>query len=177
MKFYKRFIPEQNEYGAFYMNYLNNVNGLSISEAFAKDEHEWSNFFNHLDDSKVHFSYAEGKWTIAELILHQIDTEAIFAGRALKLIRREVQPLPGFDQDDYVKNSRASKETKESLKSQWEITRHYMRSVLSNARDEDLEYIGTANGSPISARVIGLIIPGHNLHHFRIIKERYEIGI
>ena len=176
MEIYKRFVPNQNEFGAFYSNYINNVDGLTISEAFAKDEAEWHHFFNHLDDSKVHFAYAEGKWTIAELVLHQIDTEGIFAGRALKLIRREEQPLPGFDQDIYVQNSRASKETKESLKSQWEITRQYTRSILSNGQDDDLEYIGNASGFPISARAIGLIIPGHNLHHFKIIKERYGIG-
>jgi len=175
MEIYKRFDPKPGEYGTYFNKYLNNVKGLSISEAFAKEEMKWNNFFLHLDDSKVHFSYAEGKWTIAQLILHLIDTEAVFASRALRLIRRESQSLLGFDQDDFVASSNDKYQTKECLQNQWKVTRDFFKSILSNANHDDMEFIGLASGSPLSARVTGLIIPGHNLHHFKILKDCYDI--
>jgi len=175
MEIYQKFTPERNEYGAFYAGYLKNVERYSISEAFEKDAQAWGAFFSTLTDSKVHFAYAEGKWTIAQLVLHCIDTERIFAVRALRLLRGEKQSLTGFDQDQYVEASPATKQTLKDLKFQWEAAREFTKSIYLHAEDEQMEFIGAASGFPISARAIGLIIPGHNLHHLKVLREKYRI--
>jgi hypothetical protein len=176
MEIYKKFTPNQNEYGAYYANYLKRVEGLSISEALAVDGENWEKLFWRLDESKVNFAYAEGKWTMSQLILHCIDTERIFAIRALRLLRREKKALTGYDQDDYVEASPASKQSAQDLKSQWEAARSFTKSIYLHADDEHMEFIGNASGYPISARAIGLIIPGHNLHHLKVMREKYGVN-
>lgn len=176
MEIYKKFTPEQNEYGAFYANYLKNVNGMTIAEALSADTDMFKNLAN-LKELDIHTSYQSGKWTIAELILHCIDTERIFAGRIIRLLRKDKTSLPGFDQDDFVLNSHAKYHTAEDLLKQWVAGRNFTQSLFLNADDSAMEFIGNASGYPISARAIGLIIPGHNLHHYKILKERYGLNI
>ena len=176
MEIYKKFTPNQNEYGAYYANYLKRVEGLSISEALAVDGENWEKLFWRLDESKVNFAYAEGKWTMSQLILHCIDTERIFAIRALRLLRREKKALTGYDQDDYVEASPASKQSAQDLKSQWEAARSCTKSIYLHADDEHMEFIVNASGYPISARAIGLIIPGHNLHHLKVMRAKYGVN-
>ena len=176
MEIYKRFTPEQNEYGAFYANYLKNVEGMTISEALTADIDMFENLAN-LKGLDIHTPYRAGKWTIAELMLHCIDTERVFAGRILRLLRKDNTPLPGFDQDDYVLNSNAKNHTVKDLVRQWDVGRDFTLELFRNATESAMEFIGNASGYPISARAIGLIIPGHNLHHYRILKERYRLRI
>jgi hypothetical protein len=176
MEIYKRFTPEQNEYGAFYANYLKNVAGMTISEALRADIDMFENLAN-LEGLDIHTSYEPGKWTIAELVLHCIDTERVFAGRILRLLRKDITPLPGFDQDDFVLNSNAKNHTVSDLVRQWDVGRYFTQELFRNADDSAMEFIGNASGYPISARAIGLIIPGHNLHHYRILRERYGLDI
>jgi len=176
MEIYKRFTPEQKEYGAFYANYLKNVDGMTIAEALKADTDMFENLAN-LEGLDIHTTYEEGKWTIAELILHCIDTERVFAGRIIRLLRKDNTPLPGFDQDNFVSNSNAKNHTVADLVRQWYAVRDFTQSLFLNADDSAMEFIGNASGYPISARAIGLIIPGHNLHHYRILRERYGLDI
>jgi hypothetical protein len=173
---YKRFTPEPREYGAFYANYLKNVEGMSISEAFEADRAMFENISN-LEGLDIHTSYEKGKWTIAELLLHCIDTERVFAGRLIRLLRKDATPLPGFDQDDFVRQSHARKHSVKDLLNQWKVGREFTKSLFLNADDSALEFIGTASGYPISARALALIIPGHNIHHYKILRERYGLTI
>jgi hypothetical protein len=176
MEIYKRFTPDQTEYGAFYANYLKNVEGMTISEALSADIDMFENLAN-LNELDIHTTYEHGKWTIAELMLHCIDTERVFAGRILRLLRKDKTPLPGFDQDDFVLNSNAKNHTVKDLVRQWEVGRHFTHELLRNADDSAMEFIGNASGYPTSARALGLIIPGHNLHHYKILRERYKLDI
>ncbi|MGB6036985.1 MAG: DinB family protein [Cryomorphaceae bacterium] len=176
MEIYKRFTPEQNEYGAFYANYLKNVEGMTISEALKADIDMFENLAN-LKGLDIHTAYEPGKWTIAELLLHCIDTERVFAGRITRLLRKDKTPLPGFDQDDFVMNSHAKNHTVKDLVRQWDTGRDFTLSLFLNAEDSAMEFIGSASGYPISARALALIIPGHNLHHYRILRERYGLDI
>jgi hypothetical protein len=176
MEIYKRFTPDEKEFGAFYANYLKNVEGMTLSEALKADIDMFENLAN-LKGLDIHTSYEEGKWTIAELMLHCIDTERIFAGRIIRLLRKDNTPLPGFDQDDFVMNSHSENHTAKDLVRQWDVGRDFTLNLFMNAEDSALEFIGNASGYPISARAIGLIIPGHNLHHYRILRERYGLDI
>ncbi len=169
------FTLDTGEYGSFYANYIANVGGLSIEEALTKDQERWNVLFSHLKHENLAYRYADGKWSVAELILHCIDSERIFAGRAIRLIRHDSTPLPGFDQDIYVENSVSESYNVTNLKQQWEAARSYTRSILDNANHDSLKFIGSGDGKPISARALGFIIPGHNIHHLDILKSRYGL--
>lgn len=176
MEIYKGFTPKEGEYGSFYANYLKNVEGMTISEALKQDTDMFENLAN-LKGLDIHTSYEQGKWTISELLLHCIDTERVFAGRLIRLLRMDDTPLPGFEQDVYVRNSDSLKHNAKDILHQWKAVREFTKSLFVNADDSAMEFIGTASGYPISARALGLIIPGHNLHHYKILKERYGLDI
>jgi len=149
---------------------------MTISHALKADIDMFENLAN-LNGLDIHTTYEQGKWTIAELMLHCIDTERVFAGRILRLLRKDSTPLPGFDQDDFVLTSGAKNHTAKNLVRQWDVGRDFTLELFRNAEDSAMEFIGNASGYPISARTIGLIIPGHNLHHYKILKDRYGLDI
>lgn len=173
MEIYKKFTPEKGEYGTFYEGYLKNVDGLTIVEAWERDESKWRKFFAVLEDVDLDRAYAEGKWSVARLIIHCFDAERIFAVRALRLLRGEKKPMTGYDENSYADAIPAEKFTVDELKHQFKITRECTRSIYLHADAERMRMIGEASGYPITARALGLIIPGHNLHHLNVLKERY----
>jgi hypothetical protein len=176
MEIYRRFTPQTGEFGSFYSNYLKNVKNLSIGEALAEDEKMWNNLMS-IKGLDIQKTYQQGKWTIAELLLHCVDTERVFAGRLIRLLRKDPTPMPGFDQDVYVSHSFPEKATMKSIYDQWLAARAFTVSMLKSAEESSMEFIGEASGYPISARALALIIPGHNLHHYKILKERYGLVI
>jgi len=175
MSIFEKFSLETNEYGAFYSGYLKLVEGLSIDEAWKKDSAQWSSLLAQLTEEKLHYSYAEGKWSVSRLMLHCFDAERIFAVRALRLLRGESAPQTGYDQDPYAENSPAEKQSVDDLGYQWNATRELTKSVFLHADRDKLRFIGNANGTPISARAIGLIIAGHNLHHLGALRDKYRL--
>ena len=173
MEIYKKFTPKKEEYGVFYEGYLKNVDGLSIAEAWEKDESEWKKFFATLQAEDLDKAYAEGKWSVARLMIHCFDAERIFAVRALRLLRGEKKPMTGYDENAYANAIPAESYSCEELKHQFSTTRAFTRSIYLHADEERMKMMGEASGYPITARALGLIIPGHNLHHLNVLKERY----
>ena len=124
-------------------------------------------FFKH------EFRYAEGKWTIKDIILHLIDAERIFAYRALRIARNDKTALPGFEENDYVISANANEREFESLLKEYIIVREATISLFENLSETDLLKPGTASNASVSVRGIGYCILGHELHHKNIIIERY----
>ena len=123
--------------------------------------------------SKVLYRYAEGKWTIEEALAHVIDTERIFAYRALTFARADKTELPPFDQDAYVPYSNANSRTMQDLLKEFEIVRQGSIHLFRSFAAEALDMQGTANKLTVTPRIIGWMIAGHNAHHNRILQERY----
>ena len=124
-------------------------------------------FFKH------EFRYAEGKWTIKDIILHLIDAERIFAYRALRIARNDKTALPGFEENDYVVTANANNREYESLFTEYETVRNATISLFKTFTSEDFLRLGTASNNSISVRAIGYITLGHELHHKNVILERY----
>src|SRR5690606_27112498 len=122
---------------------------------------------------KLDYRYAQDKWTIKEILLHLIDTERVFAYRAMCIARKDLTELPGFDQDAFVVHSHANERSVESLLSEYRNVRMATVSLFDSFDLRGLEQIGVANGSDLSVRAIVFIIIGHENHHLQIIKERY----
>ena len=165
----------ENEYVHYFKPYLDALIGdeKSIVEYLNDTLDDAISVLSNLSEEKQGYSYAEGKWTIKEILQHIIDTERIFAYRALRFARNDATPLSGFEQDDYAAIYNANKRDYKDLLEEFELTRKSIISLFRSFGDEELIRIGISGGNNVSVRVLGYIISGHLQHHLNIIKERY----
>jgi hypothetical protein len=106
---------------------------------------------------------------------HVIDTERIFAYRALAIARRDTTSLPSFEENDYAKNATAATRNWKDMLIEWRMIRQSTNMLFSSFTEEDMKQKGTVGGNTLSANALGFIIFGHALHHLHILKERYDI--
>ncbi len=161
------------EYNTYYQTYIDKVDHTELVSGLISSNAKFSAFLEAIPEAKFDFAYAEGKWTIKEVVQHIIDTERVFSYRAMCIARKEQVELPGFDQDDYVLTSNANERTKQSLLNELRVLRQSSVALFDSLSNDALQRIGTANGNPISVRALGFILIGHENHHSEVIKERY----
>ena len=122
------------------------------------------------------FRYAEGKWTIREVIGHLIDSERIFTCRALRIARADATPLPAFAEDDYVRMAGSDERTLASLGQELAAVRESSVLLFQSLPADAWVRRGIVSGKEISVRAIAYIVAGHPMHHLRILRERYLVG-
>ncbi|MBF8149575.1 DinB family protein [Winogradskyella sp. F6397] len=163
-----------SEYNTYYQPYIDAINeDIGICEGLKQNQNSVVSFFLSIPKEKHSYAYAEGKWTIKDVLLHVIDTERIFTYRALRVARRDKTILPGFEHDDYVVHAGAKNRSFDSLLEEYKAVRQATLTLFSTFDAGTLKLIGNASGSPISVRAIGYILLGHENHHIKTIKERY----
>ncbi|WP_435414787.1 DinB family protein [Polaribacter aestuariivivens] len=167
-------IPK-NEYNPYFEQYIQLVSkdNKSIIENLENSQNQFDTFLRNLPKEKHSFSYAEGKWTLKELIQHVIDTERIFCYRALCFARNDKALLPGFDQDVFVNYGNANKLNYFDLLDEMAVLRKSTIQMYKSFSQEALLRIGTASNNKISVRALGYLSSGHQLHHLSVIKQRY----
>lgn len=126
-----------------------------------------------LPPEKLLFAYAPGKWTIKEILVHIVDDERIYAYRALCIARNEKKELPGFEQDDYVTFSGANERDIANILEEYESVRSSTIAMLNGLPDEAYTREGVANSSRFTVRALAYHLAGHEMHHLRMIKDRY----
>ncbi len=161
------------EYHAYYAPYLQVLGEVELVDTLEKGVEEMLSVIQAIPENKLNYSYAEGKWTVAELIMHLLDAERVFQYRALRFARGDTTELPGFDQDSYVPQSGASARTKQQLMTEFGAIRESTISLFRSFNKESLLRVGIASGAPMSVRALGFVISGHQAHHLKILKERY----
>ncbi|MBU6122084.1 DinB family protein [Hymenobacter sp. PAMC29290] len=129
--------------------------------------------FAGLSEEQAEKAYAPGKWSLKEMLLHQIDSERVFTYRAMRFARGDGQDLLGFEQDDYVAHSGANARSIASLLAEYDATRAATVALFDTFTEEQLDRRGTANGGPNTVRALLFIVPGHERHHLNIIREWY----
>jgi DinB superfamily len=125
------------------------------------------------DDYAAIFAYAPGKWTIKQILGHLIDTERIFATRALRLARNDATPLPGFDQDDYVASAGSNSRKLSDLLNEFRLVRESTLALYQSFPLEAWTRRGLVNNWHLSVRGIAFTTAGHELHHVKILQDRY----
>lgn len=130
-----------------------------------------------LTEGQSLFAYADGKWTLKELLLHLSDTERIFQYRILAFARGDKAQLPGFDEEEYAAASFANNRSLESLLEEYKLVRKSSQILIETLEPGVLNNTGIANGNKLAVETIGKLIVGHNYHHLSIIKERYLPGV
>jgi hypothetical protein len=165
--------PEISEYDPYYQTYIKFVSEGNIEEVLLDQQKAAIEFFKSFSEVQSYFSYAPEKWSIKEVIGHITDTERIMAFRLLAIARGETVSLPGFDENSYVANASFNKQSYQDLIEGFHIVRHSTISLLKCLEPEAFTKVGVANHSNVSVRALAYIIAGHELHHRRILKERY----
>lgn len=165
----------QDEYHPYFKSFVEDLvnNGKSIVENLKETGQFLEDVVSSLPKEKELYRYAEGKWTIKELLLHIIDTERIFNYRALRFSRNDATNVIGFEQDDYNDNSNANERTLQSLLEEFKAVRLSTIALYKGLSEEALLRMGNASGNAISVRALGLITSGHQRHHIRVFQERY----
>lgn len=164
--------PKTTEYNPYYANYINGVN-KPVIECLTENGLANKAFILSLSQEQLNFSYAPGKWNIKSVIQHIIDVEIVKLYRALCIARGDKTLLPGFDHDNYAERADLSQASSEQLAELYFNQRKVTLALFKSFSETELQQIGNANNSPLSARAVAYIIAGHEKHHFKIIKEKY----
>ena len=164
---------QPTDYLPYYSQYIALADNADLLETLGDGMLYVKKLFEDLPVASYDYRYEEGKWTPKEILLHLIDTERVFAYRALTFARSQDAVLPGFDQDIFVLNSNASDRTMDSLLKEYIATRTATIYFYNSLNSEVMAKKGIASGGPLSVAAAGFIISGHEIHHCNILQERY----
>ncbi|GAB3017951.1 DinB family protein [Niabella terrae] len=159
----------------FFQTYLDLVPEEPLMTLLNASVTEIQSFVKRIPPTKADFSYQSGKWTVREVLQHCIDTERVFAYRALCLARGEQQVLPGFDQDQFAAHVSVEAKNLDFLIEELLLVRKTSILLFTHLRDSDLDRQGRVSDYTINVRTIGCLILGHLRHHFNILTTQYGI--
>ena len=165
--------PNESEYAPYYQSYVDQVSENDIMHVLRGELDELDVLLARVPAEKEKYAYADGKWTIREIIGHLIDGERVFGYRALCIARGEKQNLPGFDQNDYMLTAPYNHIELEDLLSELRLVRQANLAMLRNLDEGAWARLGTANGNEVSVRALVFIMAGHVRHHMGVLRERY----
>ena len=165
--------PDLTRVPAYYHNYINQAVGEDLNQILQEQAVSFRKFLDELPPSKRDHRYAEGKWSIKELLQHIVDAERVFSYRALCIARKDTTPLPSFDENHYQDNAKTENRDWDDLVEEFSVTRHSTVILFRSFDEEQLEATGTASNASNYVRAFGFIIAGHVAHHLKIIRERY----
>lgn len=165
--------PSPSTYPEYFQRYINQVKEEDLQLAFKNQMPAAEIFFQSINEELSKKKYAEGKWSIKEVLQHIIDAERVFTYRAMCFARKEENILPSFDENNYANNSNANGRQWKSLIEEFTATRKSTQYLFNSFNDESLNTIGKASNYTISVAAIGFVTVGHLTHHIHIIQERY----
>jgi hypothetical protein len=164
---------KQTEYFHYYKPYIDLVDDISLIEALEVGLMNTKKFFESMSQEKQMYQYDQGKWTPKEILLHIIDTERVFSYRALYFARSEGSSVAGFDENIFGANCEANGRTLDDLLKEYVAVRKATILLFESFSEVVLKKGGMANNNPLSVRAAGCIICGHEMHHKKVIEERY----
>ena len=165
--------PDLSRVPVSFHNYINQVPEDDLIKSFKIQSEAFIRFLESIPPDKYDYRYAEGKWTLKELLQHVIDAERIFCYRALCFARKDATPLPSFDENSYAENSKAQNRDWNDLIEEFKAVRKATEYLFSSFDKEQLDSSGLSNKNPNYVLGMGFITIGHTLHHKKIIEERY----
>ena len=164
--------PAATEYAPFYANYVR-LAGSDPLQALRAQPPVLHRLLTGLSNEQALFRYAPGKWSIKEKLVHMIDTERIFAYRALRIARGDTTPLPGYEQDDYVPLSEADARPLAGILAEYDAVRAASLCLFESFGAAAAERVGKASDRPVSVRALAYMLAGHEAHHLQLLQERY----
>lgn len=169
--------PGSDEFAPFYGKYISAVLGPDLRQVLAGQPDALRAACDGLSEAGALHRYAEGKWSIKEVIGHIADAERIFSYRALRIARGDATPLDAFDEDAYVEAARFDRRPVGDLVDDFEAVRRQTLSLLAGLDAESWIRSGTASGHVVSTRALFFIAAGHARHHLRLLASRYRLPV
>ena len=167
-------VPTPEEYAPFYADYVQRASQHNdIHNALSSQIEEILNALDALTDAQARFKPGAEEWSIKEVIGHLNDVERVFSYRLLRISRGDQTPLPGFEQNDFVRAAGFDKVPLTDLVSEFEFLRRANILAIRHMSDESLDCRGTASGMTVSARALIYMMVGHVDHHLESLREKY----
>src|SRR5277367_6279332 len=164
--------PETTEYAAFYETYVSLVPSADILNLLEAQRLQMTQLLTACSERDGNFRYAPEKWSVKEVIGHLADSERIFTYRALRIARGDATPLPGFEQDDYVRTAGAGRRELHDLAEEFAAVRTSSIALYRSLKEESWKRRGSANKNEVTVRALAFISAGHEAHHRKILEER-----
>ena len=165
--------PDLSKVPEFYKGYVENAKNFDVLEALRTSSKKMAELIQTIPESKGDFRYAPEKWSIKEMLRHMSDAERIFAYRALRFSRNDKTPLNSFDENAYAPEANASAKTIKELGAELVNLRKSTIDLFSSFTPEMMNREGTASNKVMSVLILGYVIAGHEMHHHKILQERY----
>ncbi len=165
--------PAGSDCPEYYYKYIDLVPNVDISTLLHTQRDWFGDWIEKLTPEELKFRYAEGKWSLAEVLGHVLDTERIFSYRMHAISRNDQNKLPGFEQDDYVRDSNYDQISAADLANEWRAIRSSTLYQTRHLNEDMASRVGTANNLQIRASAFPYIMAGHVIHHYRIAQDRY----
>lgn len=165
--------PETDEFPPYYGTYISQVIGTDALPVLTAQRSSTATFLAGIPEARAGFRYAEGKWSLREVIGHLSDSERIFAYRLLRFARADETPLAGFDENTYVPSGQFERRSLGDVAREFAAVRDATLALVSGLDGTAVARRGLANGKAISARALAWVIAGHEVHHLRVVRERY----
>ncbi len=163
-----------HNFAEYFNHYISLVKDFgSVNDVLVQSRKRTNQLLDLVTEENGSYAYADGKWTIKELLVHIIDTERIFCNRAVRFARNDKTDLPGYDHDDYVGYSGANERKLSEIITELNLVRSATEALFNSFNDEMLNRSGTANNNKLTVLSIGYIMAGHETHHINILEERY----
>ncbi|HEY1272673.1 MAG TPA: DinB family protein [Terriglobales bacterium] len=165
--------PQATEYAPYYEGYISLVPAGNIVDHLERQIRETTALLSGLGEDRANFRYAPGKWSVKQLVAHICDGERIMAYRALRFSRNDQTPIEGYEQDDYVQFSPAERCSLAELVDELVAVRRTTVQLFRALDEEAWARRGVANENEMTVRALAYVIAGHELHHRKILKEKY----
>ncbi len=165
--------PNETEYSDYSAGYVALVPENDVLKVMREQIEIISEIVSSIPAEQELFRYAPEKWSIREMIGHLNDGERVFGFRAFTFARGDAAALPGFEENDYVRQANSAQVPLPDLLAEFIALRQSNVMMLKQLKEENWERVGVANENPVSVRAIVWIMAGHVRHHLNILNERY----
>lgn len=168
--------PKSDEFASFYSRYIEYLpRDADVMTTLTSQLDALAKMLARASERRASYRYAEGKWSVREVVGHLSDAERVFAYRLMRIARGDATPLPGFDENDYVRAAAFDRRPLSDVVGEWSAVRRATIAMASGLDSAAWERRGTANDTPVSARALLYIIAGHTEHHLGVLRTRYGL--
>lgn len=165
--------PADGEYNPYYKSYIDSIPSQDPLGELEVNRHLLHCYVGKIPKEIGDYRYADGKWTVKEVLIHLMDVERVMAYRALMIARGDEHPIQSFDDAMFVANSEAKKRSLEQIVAEYDALRVSTITFFKGLSDEQLALSKDMGEYRLSVRALAYIIAGHELHHLGVLKERY----
>lgn len=159
----------------YYHNFLRKLQSEDFISEFNRSKDLTISIFSNIPSEKENFAYANGKWTIKEVLTHLIDSERIMTYRAFRFSKLDNTAVARFNENEYVANANIQHLSLQELLDEYILVRNSTITLYKRLSEQALNFKGQVGEFQFSAKEIGFVLIGHNIHHCEIILERYGI--